>query len=92
MKIVVNNFSHVWLCLQVACRQLGFTLAVDVRVSSFYGGGEGMVWLDRVGCSGEEVEVMQCNHSDWGIVSEACRNHSSDAGVVCAGEVCGVCR
>ena len=57
MKIVVNNFSHVWLCLQVACRQLGFTLAVDVRVSSFYGGGEGMVWLDRVGCSGEEVEV-----------------------------------
>ena len=60
-----------------------------MRVGSFYGGGEGMVWLDRVGCSGEEVEVMQCNHSDWGVVSEACRNHSSDAGVVCAGEVCG---
>ena len=30
-------------------------------------------------------------HSDWGVVFEACRNHSSDAGVVCAGEeVCGV--
>lgn len=74
-----------FLSAQVTCRQLGFALAVDVTTGSFYGGGKGVVWLDGVGCRGEEGEVTQCDHPGWGVVSEVCRNHSNDAGVVCAG-------
>ena len=71
---------------QVVCRQLGFAVAVEVTLNSFYGGGTGPVHLDSVQCSGEEEGISECSHSGVGVVGTGCENHGDDAGVICAGK------
>uniref|UniRef100_A0A8C2E6D4 SRCR domain-containing protein n=1 Tax=Cyprinus carpio TaxID=7962 RepID=A0A8C2E6D4_CYPCA len=55
---------------QVVCRQLGF-----------FGAGEGVVWLNRAECRGNEVHLWDCppslkNHTDC--------SHKEHAGLTCA--------
>ncbi|NWI99388.1 SRCRL protein, partial [Crypturellus undulatus] len=44
--------------------------------------GAGPIWLDDVGCSGEETALGQCRARPWG--RNNC-NHEEDASVVCTG-------
>ena len=63
---------------RVACRQLGYatgTVADDIFA------GSGPIWLDEVGCTGEEERLTACAHSDWG--ARECL-HYQDVGVSCA--------
>ena len=65
---------------QVVCRQLGFRNASAAPHGAKYGQGSDPVWLDEVGCKGNETSLFDCPHAGWGI--ENC-NHSEDASVVC---------
>ncbi|XP_038608943.1 LOW QUALITY PROTEIN: soluble scavenger receptor cysteine-rich domain-containing protein SSC5D [Tachyglossus aculeatus] len=66
----------------VACRELGCGRALTAPGAARFGEGAGPVWMDDVGCGGEEAALRDCPRSPWG--RSNC-DHSEDAGVVCAG-------
>ena len=62
----------------------GFPSAVRPVLDSYYGGGTGRVWLDDVVCTGDEMNLDDCDHSAWGDIHLSCFGHGNDAGVVCS--------
>ena len=58
-------------------RSTGFT------VGHYYGSGSGPVWLDDVSCTGNELSLAECSHSDWGYNDCA---HSEDVSIICAAD------
>ena len=68
----------------VACRTAGFNSAVRaVTNGSYYGRGNGTVWLDNVQCTGNEASFFECARN-WGNVDSSCNDHTRDAAVVCS--------
>ncbi|XP_022081551.1 deleted in malignant brain tumors 1 protein-like isoform X2 [Acanthaster planci] len=65
---------------RVACRQLGFSGAVEATQGATFGSGSGPIYLDDVACGGHENDLMTCVHNGIGV--ENC-GHSEDAGVIC---------
>ncbi|XP_077090799.1 scavenger receptor cysteine-rich type 1 protein M130-like [Siphateles boraxobius] len=66
---------------QVVCRQLGCGDALRADGNSVFGAGEGVVWLNRVECRGNEIHLWDCplslkNHTDC--------SHKELAGLTCA--------
>ncbi|XP_051748197.1 scavenger receptor cysteine-rich type 1 protein M130-like [Ctenopharyngodon idella] len=66
---------------QVVCRQLGCGAALRADGNSAFGAGEGVVWLNRVECRGNEIHLWDCplslkNHTDC--------SHKEHAGLTCA--------
>lgn len=66
----------------VVCRQLGMGNHGKATYSAFFGEGVGTIWMDRVGCAGDEVSLTECASRGWGVHS--CGHHE-DAGVYCQG-------
>ena len=66
---------------KVVCRQLGYHYAVRALQGSLVPDGTGQIWLDNVGCAGNEKNLSNCFHSGWGVNN--CY-HSEDAGVECS--------
>jgi deleted-in-malignant-brain-tumors protein 1 len=65
----------------VVCRQLGLNPAGARGLQfSFYGEGEGQIWLDQVGCAGGEATLASCVSDGWG--NHDC-THPEDASVEC---------
>ena len=64
----------------VVCRQLGYDGALSAPRAAAFEKGTGPIWLDDVGCFGNEKSIFKCGHQGWGV--ENC-GHSEDAGVVC---------
>ncbi|XP_033117604.1 neurogenic locus notch homolog protein 1-like [Anneissia japonica] len=62
---------------RVACRSLGYQ---DALSTGHFGDGSGEIWLDDLGCGGEESYLWDCSHLGWG--SHNCF-HFEDVGVVC---------
>ena len=75
---------------RVVCRQLGYDFVLEAPVEAEYGAGTDQIWLDDVGCSGDESDIADCNHNGWGVVGLC--NHLEDAGVKCSGNVRSVCQ
>ncbi|XP_059366444.1 scavenger receptor cysteine-rich type 1 protein M130-like [Carassius carassius] len=66
---------------QVVCRQLGCGAALRADGNLVFGAGEGVVWLNRVECRGNEIHLWDCplslkNHTDC--------SHKEHAGLTCA--------
>uniref|UniRef100_A0A671NIT4 SRCR domain-containing protein n=1 Tax=Sinocyclocheilus anshuiensis TaxID=1608454 RepID=A0A671NIT4_9TELE len=69
---------------QVVCRQLGCGAALRADGNSVFGAGEGVVWLNRVECRGNEIHLWDCplslkNHTDC--------SHKEHARLTCADSV-----
>ena len=78
------------LCVAIICYYMYyyyvnilFYLYSDACSSNVrFAGGIGKFWLNTVDCSGSEVTIDNCTHSDWGKDTDHC-SHSQDAAVVC---------
>ena len=57
---------------------------VEVVRGSQFGHGTGPIFLDKLGCSGTESYLLQCNRFA-GLGLHSC-DHSKDVGVRCIGE------
>ncbi|XP_023684566.2 HHIP-like protein 1 [Paramormyrops kingsleyae] len=65
----------------VACRQLGFGVALRAARRAEFGEGRRLrILLDDVQCQGSEANLLQCQHA--GVGQHNCGHHE-DAGVVC---------
>ncbi|XP_048829746.1 HHIP-like protein 1 [Brienomyrus brachyistius] len=65
----------------VACRQLGFGMALRAARRAEFGEGRRLrILLDDVRCQGSEATLLQCQHA--GVAQHNCGHHE-DAGVVC---------
>jgi len=64
------------------CKQLGYS-GGSARSGAYFGEGTGFVMLDSVNCFGNELNLFQCNRSNYG---ERTCHHHQDAGVVCTTE------
>ena len=65
----------------VVCHGLHFGQAVLTRHNSFYGQGNGQIWLDELNCPVRGKTIEQCSYRGWGIKN--C-THSGVAGVKCS--------
>ena len=70
---------------RVVCRQLGYRNALRALQGSQVSSGTGQIWLDDVGCTGNERNLESCPHHYRGWGGHDC-SHSEDAGVECTSE------
>ncbi|NXU24674.1 C163A protein, partial [Thalassarche chlororhynchos] len=82
----VCNYDFDWDArwATVVCRQLGCGSVAKASSYAPFGQGTGRIWLQPFFCSGDEAELQDCPHFDWG--QHFC-SHESDVGVTCTGEV-----
>jgi deleted-in-malignant-brain-tumors protein 1 len=77
--VCYDNFGNADAA--VACNALGYG-----RVGQPYfnptGAGTGQIWLDEMGCVGDETSLEVCSHNAWG--SHDC-SHSEDVWLNCSG-------
>ncbi|XP_039623879.1 antigen WC1.1-like [Polypterus senegalus] len=66
--------------VEVVCRQLQCGKAVTAVLE--FGGGSGIIWLNKVRCRGSEAHLWDCRHEPLG--KNDCE-HKEDAGVNCTG-------
>lgn len=69
---------------QVVCRAMDCGTAQTAKSSAFFGQGHGDIWLDDVGCVGNETSLLHCRHPTLG---ENNCGHGEDAGVVCSANI-----
>ena len=65
----------------VVCRQLGFGSSGRSYSGAYFGQGSGPIWLDNIGCIGNESTLASCSHLGFNI-TRSC-GHYEDAGVRC---------
>ncbi|XP_035384064.1 scavenger receptor cysteine-rich type 1 protein M130-like [Electrophorus electricus] len=66
---------------EVVCRQLGCGKALSANGSAAFGPGEGVIWLNRVECRGDEIHLWDCSYS---LKNHTDCSHKEHAGVTCA--------
>ncbi|XP_076861234.1 scavenger receptor cysteine-rich type 1 protein M130-like [Brachyhypopomus gauderio] len=66
---------------EVVCRQLGCGKALRADGGAASGAGEGVMWLNRVKCRGDEIHLWDCSYS---LKNHTDCSHKEDAGVTCA--------
>ena len=67
-----------------------YTGARAHRGPTQYGPGSGPVFLDRLGCTGKEDALVNCEHRPLGFPNTDC-THLDDAGVECPGKRIRLC-
>ncbi|KAJ8034625.1 Neurotrypsin [Holothuria leucospilota] len=64
----------------VACREIGYRVALFTHRQAFSGKGSGFIWLTNVQCNGNESSLTECKHE---IFAEPQCSHHQDVGVLC---------
>ena len=64
----------------MVCRQMGYEAGGITAARGVYGKGTGLVWLSDINCAGDEISLLECQHSGFG--QNDCY-HTEDAGVMC---------
>ena len=87
-RVEVHKYPHGWgtVCddmfgdeeAQVACRMLGYSGGEYVWIG--FGEGNGTIALDNLDCEGDERDLWECDHNDWG---DTDCYHFEDAGIRC---------
>ena len=75
-----------WDDAAVACKMMGMLKA---KYWKKFRPGSGEIWLDDLGCSGNESNLFDCTHSESG--RHYC-SHREDMGVVCDGKCQSLCK
>jgi len=79
-----DGWNHV--DARVVCRQLGFSTINAAAITSGFEVGSGRIWLDQVGCIGNESLLIACPALPIG-TQNCMGDHNEDSGVRCqAGE------
>ncbi|XP_056312094.1 deleted in malignant brain tumors 1 protein [Danio aesculapii] len=68
---------------EVVCGEIGCGNATEAKKGAFFGKGSGPIWINNLGCIGNEISLKRCRSSGWDV--QNC-NHSKDAGVICQNE------
>ena len=72
---------------EIACRQLGYPGAESNTgrfLGAHFGQGSGPIWLDNVGCKGDESRLIDCpRHSEGQDVGAHNCTHEEDVGIRC---------
>uniref|UniRef100_H2ZY69 SRCR domain-containing protein n=1 Tax=Latimeria chalumnae TaxID=7897 RepID=H2ZY69_LATCH len=66
---------------EVACQQLHCGSVASIRGKSYFGKGAGLVWNNKISCSGSETFLWQCNFTYRDVWRF---DHSSDIGLFCS--------
>lgn len=67
---------------RVVCRMLGYQGSAQGLQGTPTTGGQGIIWLDDVQCTGSETSLAQCRGNSFDIGFANC-GHSEDARVIC---------
>ncbi|XP_063352061.1 putative DMBT1-like protein [Pelmatolapia mariae] len=68
----------------VVCRAMDCGPPNTAKSKTFFGEGQGAIWLDNVNCLGNETSLGHCRHRPFGVHN--C-GHGEDAGVICSGSL-----
>lgn len=66
---------------EVACKELGFSSAINPIKKAHFGQGTGPIHLSNVICDGSEHSILECKHDGWGVTGSC--THKDDAGARC---------
>ncbi|RDD35931.1 Scavenger receptor cysteine-rich domain superfamily protein, partial [Trichoplax sp. H2] len=71
---------------RVVCRQLGYTNVSSYYCCSYFGYGNGPIWLSNVNCTGSESSLSACSYTGWN--NTGCQRYD-EAGIECTVGACG---
>ena len=77
----IYTLSIITSCFLPSSLDYDFVLADAIALTYIFGAGVGPIFLDNVGCRGNETNLKDCPHRGVGVHN--CF-HREDAGVICS--------
>lgn len=69
------------------CTLLGLPQPGHALGGSYFGVGNGPIWLSSLSCNNDEDDLNECDHDPWGQYDQEC-SATTQMGVVCGAPLC----